>query len=125
MSFFSGGPRSRVFRKATPSGEQHRDAGMSLVMNNNPDFSYQYFHHILAMPPGTVFLNEDIKTNWRGTPANPQAWGANVNACLRRGLLEHLPDETNMKLPRSHARKTHWLRRTDIRLVFEQTKKKK
>jgi hypothetical protein len=107
------------------SGVKARDAGMQLVMANNPDFSYQYFNYILAMPPGSIFLNEDIKAKWTGTPAKPQAWGANVNACLRNGLLEHLPIETQMKLPRSHARKTHWLRRTDLMSPLQKAHRKR
>ena len=122
-SFF----RKKRYTKTFPSraGETERDAGIDLVMRNNPEFSYQYFHYILAMPPGKVFLNEDIKAGWKGVWAKPQAWGANVNACLRYGLLEHLPQETNMKLPKSHARKTHWLRRTGKMMDPPKRKKKK
>jgi hypothetical protein len=117
----------RTYRRAFPPGsvgEAARDTGMNLVMQNSPEFSYQFFHTILRMPPGTIFLCEDIKAGWKGAWAKPQAWGANVNACIRYGLLEHMPQETNMRLPRSHARKTHWLRRTGKTMDFPRRKKK-
>jgi hypothetical protein len=123
-SFF----KTKTYQKATkprPTGDQLRDEGMQLVLDNNPEFAYQYFHYVLAMPEGRIFLNEHISRDWKGVWAKPQAWSSACGACIKRGLIEHHVLETKMEKPSSHSRKTHWLIRTGKTAEYKKRKAKK
>ena len=85
-----------------------RDKGMQSVADNNPTFSYRYFHFVAAMPRGWRGTNEDIKKVWPWElPHHHNAWGANWGACVKQGLLAMTDDIVPMTAKRSHARKTH------------------
>ena len=49
-----------------------RDAGMALVRDHNQEFSYQFYHFVLALPSGWVGQCEDIRRVWCGIkPKHP------------------------------------------------------
>lgn len=43
-----------------------RDEGMALVRDHNQEFSYQFYHFVLALPSGWVGQCEDIRKVWKG-----------------------------------------------------------
>ena len=120
-SFF----KNKQYRKPFPAseGEQARREGIQQALDANPEFKVQYRQYILAMPPDTVFQNEMIRDNWKGAPAKPQHWGANVEANILNGLLEHMPDEVAMTSKKSHAKRTHLIRRTHLLVPNEKPKR--
>jgi hypothetical protein len=93
-------------------GREARDEGMALVRDSNPTFSYEFHQAILSLPRGWIGQCEDIRRNWKGTIPHPNAWGANWNAAVKRGLLVELPIKVNMTGVKSHGRRTHLFRRT-------------
>jgi hypothetical protein len=83
-----------------------RDEGMKRVADNNPKFSYQYFHHVLALPLGWIGNNETIMKEWKGVePRHPNAWGSNLGHCKRKGLLRELPMKRPNERKPGHARR--------------------
>jgi len=85
-----------------------RDEGMKRVAENNPTFSYQYFHYVLALPLGWIGNNETIMKAWTGVqPKHPNAWGSCLGHCKRKGLLRELGElgrVPNQRKP-GHARR--------------------
>jgi hypothetical protein len=90
-----------------------RDKGIALVSGNNPEFKYDFFHAIRALPKGWEGQCEDIRKDWTGVrPTHHNAWGACWNGAVTRGLLMRLPTIVSMTGVKSHGRKTHKYRRT-------------
>ena len=88
-----------------------RDDGMARVAEHEEDFSIQFGRYIDQLPHGWIGICEDIRRDWNGIIPHPNAWGANWNAAIKRGLLVELPDEVHMTASKSHARKTHLFKR--------------
>jgi hypothetical protein len=105
----SGGPPDHIIDDRVSRALKKK--GMARVIEYAGAFPYEYHQAILAMPVGRVFQNEELRDGWTGTWAKPQAWGACVNAEIKRGLIVQLPQETRMKAIKSHSRTTHWLMR--------------
>jgi hypothetical protein len=100
--------------------QQARDAGLSLVEENNPAFRAEFAATIDQLPIGWVGTCEDIRRDWKGsTPTHPNAWGACWNAAKKRGLIFELSGQVHMTASKSHARKTHLYRRVTPDLELE------
>ena len=106
-------PKKPPFRKVVfdlVEGERRKQAGMRLVMDNNPSFRDQYRWVIAnVLPRGWIGTNEEIIKLWKPEwpqPHCPQCWGSNWGAAVRRGELVMLPFRQPMKVPSSHKRST-------------------
>lgn len=89
-----------------------RDAGIALVISNNPTFAIEFTKFVIALPHGWVGKCEDIRRIWKGKqPKHHNAWGACWNAAIKQGLLIETEIEVNMIASKAHGRKTHLYRR--------------
>ena len=106
------------------TGEEERDAGISLgSANAHPAWKAAVRQYITAeLPFGWIGIGEDITQGclaagipapvWGRRPGN--CWGAQIMHAIRLGLLESLNGYRHMQVPRSHARKSPLLRRTEF-----------
>lgn len=88
-------------------GRAARDEGMARVIDHNPEFKVQFARFIDQLPRGWIGLCEDIRKEWKGVYAPPQAWGACWGAAKRRGQLVELPSRIPMAGVKSHGRRTN------------------
>jgi hypothetical protein len=88
------------------AGRRRRDDGMKLVADNNPTFSYQFFHYILALPIGWIGNCESISKVWTGVqPKHHNAWGSCWGHAKKKGLLRELVTRVPNTNVKSNARR--------------------
>jgi len=93
------------------SGEQLRDAGIARVTSNNESWIVAATRAAEAFisRQNLSFTGEDIRFYCEqavGPPKHPNAWGALVNALLKRGAIQPTHQFRPMRDPNSHARIT-------------------
>lgn len=100
-------------------GKSRRDEGMELVLDSLPDWwKDEFYDWVRARPVGWRGIGESYRAEFLldtgFSQPKPQAWGALINTCIRRGWLLRSTEEQQMRSPSSHARTSHILVRTDM-----------
>jgi len=95
------------------SAEHERDKGLQQVWREA--WQRAALERVVRLPPGWEGTGEDIRLHVLGTglvlPHDPHAWGALINNCQIKGVLEKTGERRKMKTKTSHARSTDVLRR--------------
>lgn len=98
-----------------------RDLGMITVEANSGSWHPAALQVIASLPAGWIGIGEDIRAavvaSDVGEPHSRYAWGALINAALRKGLLELTGRRLPMRAVKSHARKSDEYRRSTKRGV--------
>jgi len=78
-------------------------------MVSQPSFTGQYLVYCRSLRRGTLVTGEDIRVGCeaRGiSPHHPNAWGAAANHAVKQQLLIDTGQRRQMRLKKSHARRT-------------------
>lgn len=89
-------------------------ASLSRVMGSMATKHRTFTHDVIEgievlFPVGEEVTGEDIRVKLSDagtTPGHHNAWGAAINAAVRRGYLKPTGQYVGMVTPKSHARKT-------------------
>jgi hypothetical protein len=93
-------------------GRADRNRGMQQVADNNPTFSYQFFHFVLKLQKGWIGNNETIRKAWTGVqPRHHNAWGSCFGHAKRKGLLQELTTRVPNENVKSRARRQNLYKR--------------
>jgi len=94
---------------------QARDEGMRRVIGNAPPrWPQAAYAYIRALPAGSVVTGEIIRRRCLEAgivPHHPNAWGAIINASIKRGILVKTGRYVQPIDVKSHARMIQVLRR--------------
>jgi len=85
-------------------GRRARDEGMAKVQDETLT---EYADRMLEAFVGYRWTGEDVRAYIEGmgySPGHPNAWGAVINALVRRGRLEKTGEYRQMRRVSSHAR---------------------
>lgn len=96
-------------------GRAGRDEGIASVAANNREWMRIAIVVVHRLPRGWLGLCEDIRPyieDVAGRPTRPNAYGALIRECIKRGLLQRTGERRPMRWVKSHARMTDELRRT-------------
>lgn len=109
----SDSPRSAA-STATSSGEALRNRGLARVSNNNKEWMQKCLAHFQGCVFHHPFTGEDVrrimeKSNFH--PSHPNAWGALINALVRKKLIVATGEYRTPKDKASHARQQKVYRR--------------
>lgn len=89
-----------------------RDQSLAQVSDNNETWGDRVLHRVSRLPAGWVGTGEDIRRMILDSPGHPNAWGAIINAAVKRGYLVKTGQYLQMKSKSSHARMTPEYRRS-------------
>ncbi len=85
-----------------------RDAALARVWFHGEDYISAALYHIRDLR-GREMTGEDVRLHVEsliGAPHHHNTWGAIINVCVRRGLLNKTGKTTQMRTLKSHARTT-------------------
>jgi len=97
-------------------GTSRRDIVLAAMVLTHGPWSEQALSRVRALPQGMEVTGEGVRANLiangLGAPDHHNAWGAMLNAAIKKGYLVPTGEYRHMTLARSHGRSTPVYRRT-------------